>query len=260
MKKIQDMKKIQETDLYMPVREHLERLGYAVRSEVKDCDITAVKEDELIIVELKTTFNLKLLAQAVKRQRAADSVYVAIPRPKGGKRTAAWRDMCGLLRRLELGLIIVSLTSGTKKDKPGIEVVMHPESFDRARSMQVGKRKRRSIIKEAEARYGEYNTGGSSKRKLMTVYRENSIHIACCFIKHGQLSPAQLKKLGTGPKTSSILGKNFYGWFQRISKGKYEILPAAHEFLHEFPEIVEHYMEEIEKVGLTLGKEEYQLQ
>ncbi|MGI6668085.1 MAG: hypothetical protein ACOX4M_01085 [Acetivibrionales bacterium] len=104
--------KIREADIYDPVREYLESLGYQVQAEVKGCDLSAIKGDELVIVELKTSFNLKLLIQAVKRQRAADSVYVAVPFPKGGKRTAAWRDMCMLLRRLELGLITVRKENG----------------------------------------------------------------------------------------------------------------------------------------------------
>ena len=71
-----------ETDLYKPVYDYLVRQGYTVHSEVKNCDITAIKGEELIVVELKTSFNLKLLAQGAKRQRIADSVYVAIPVPK----------------------------------------------------------------------------------------------------------------------------------------------------------------------------------
>lgn len=231
-----------ETDLYKPVYDYLVRQGYTVHSEVRNCDITAIKGEELIVVELKTSFNLKLLAQGVKRQRIADSVYVAIPSPKGGKRSAGWRDMCLLLRRLELGLILVS----PDKENPGVEIVFHPNTFDRLKSVSSAKNQRRHIIKEVEARYGDYNLGGSSKRKLMTAYRENSMFIACCFRKYGHLSPAQLKKLGTGAKTPSILAKNFYGWFERVSKGIYSLNPQAEQFLQSYPELVRHYMEKLE--------------
>lgn len=233
--------KILETDLYGPVRDYLVKLGYTVHSEVKHCDITAVKGEELLVVELKTSFNLKLLVQAVKRQRAADSVYVAIPKPKGGKRTAAWRDMCLLLRRLEAGLIVVNLENG----ETGLEIVFHPNTFDRLKSMQKGKKIRRNIIKEAEARYGDFNKGGSTRQKLVTVYRENAIHIACCFVKFGRLSPAQLKRIGTGPKTASILSKNFYGWFEKVDRGVYDLHDDAKGFLEAYPELISHYMEKL---------------
>ena len=236
--------KILETDLYSPVRDYLIMQGYTVHSEVKHCDITAVKGEELVVVELKTSFNLKLLVQTVKRQRAADSVYVAIPKPKGGRRTAAWRDMCLLLRRLEAGLIIVSLDNA----EPSLEIVFHPNTFDRLKSMQKGRKIRRNIIKEAEDRYGDFNKGGSTRQKLMTVYRENSIHIACCFMKFGRLSPAQLKRIGTGPKTPSILSKNFYGWFDKVDRGVYDLHDDARGFLETYPELVLHYMDEISEI------------
>lgn len=230
-----------ETDLYKPVYDYLVRLGYTVHSEVKNCDITAVKGEELIVVELKISFNLKLLLQGAKRQRIADSVYVAIPVPKGGKRSSGWRDMCLLLRRLELGLILVT----PDKENACVEIIFHPKTFDRLKSVKSGKKQRNHIIREVEARYGDYNEGGSSKRKLMTAYRENSIFMACCFIKYGPLSPAKLKKLGTGVKTASILSKNYYGWFERISKGIYCLNPQAEQFLDGYPELVRYYMDKL---------------
>lgn len=231
--------KILEEDLYRPIYNYLVEQGYRVHSEVKNCDVTAVKEDELIVIELKRSFNAKLLMQATRRQRAADSVYVAIPRPKGGARSADWNDMCHLLRRLELGLIVVSFRSGMAE----AEVVFHPAPFERTKS----KGMRHSILREISGRYGDFNVGGSTKRKIMTAYRENSVHIACCLEKFGPLSPAALKKLGTGSKTSSILTKNFYGWFERVSRGLYALHPQGREGMKHYPELVKHYLDGLEK-------------
>lgn len=231
--------KIHETDLYRPVHDYLEALGYNVQGEVKGCDMAAIRGDELVIVELKTSFNLKLLSQAVKRQRAADSVYVAVPRPGEGARTAGWRDMCMLLRRLELGLITVA----PDREESRVEVHFHPNTFDRLKSTRSNKKVRHHIIKETITRSGHYNNGGSNKTKLITAYRERAIHIACCLMKYGQLSPSQLKKLGTGTKTSDILTDNHYGWFSRVSRGVYTLNNCAHEFLGEYPELVRHYID-----------------
>lgn len=233
--------KIYETDLYKPVHDYLEALGYNVQGEVKSCDLAAIMGEELVVVELKTSFNLKLLSQAVKRQCVADSVYVAIPRPKGGARTAGWRDMCMLLRRLEIGLITVA----PDKEEGQVEVHFHPNTFDRLKSARSYKKVRHHIIKEAVSRSGHYNTGGSNKKKLITLYREQAIHIACCLIKCGQLSPSKLKKLGTCAKTPLILTDNHYGWFSRVSRGVYTLNECAHEFLAEYPELVQHYMDEV---------------
>ncbi len=243
---------IHETDLYKPVRDYLEAQGYQVQGEVNGCDLAAIMDDELIVVELKTSFNLKLLSQAVKRQRATDSVYVAIPKPKGGKRTAAWGDMCMLLRRLELGLITVSLT----KDGGRVEVHFHPDTFDRLKSLRANKRIRYSIIKETAGRSGHYNTGGTNKTKLITAYREQAVHIVCCMMKYGNMSPAQLRKMGTSAKTANIMRDNHYGWFTRVSRGVYELNDSAREFLKGYPELQEHYMRNISEWEKSLSEQE----
>ena len=52
------MSDFQEKDLYEPVKNMLEENGYEVKGEIKNCDIAAVKNGELIVVELKKAFNL----------------------------------------------------------------------------------------------------------------------------------------------------------------------------------------------------------
>ena len=60
---------MKETDLSEPVKTYLKQQGYQVQSEVKDCDITAQRDDKLVIVELKTSVNMTLLIQATARQK-----------------------------------------------------------------------------------------------------------------------------------------------------------------------------------------------
>jgi hypothetical protein len=234
-------KAIRETDLYMPVHDYLESLGYQVQGEVNGCDLAAIMGDELIVVELKTAFNLKLLCQAVKRQRVTESVYVAVPMPKGGTRTAAWRDMCMLLRRLEVGLITVA----PNRTENQVEVHFHPHTFDRLKSLRANKKVRYNIIKETEGRSGHYNTGGSNKTRLITAYREQAIHIVCCMMKYGSMSPSQLKKMGTSAKTPNILRDNHYGWFVKKARGIYDLDDSAWEFMKGYPELQQHYMDKI---------------
>ena len=42
---------MRETDLSQPVKNYLVSRGYRVQAEVKDCDIAARNDDELVIVE-----------------------------------------------------------------------------------------------------------------------------------------------------------------------------------------------------------------
>ena len=59
------MPDFKESDLYAPVCEYFESVGYTVQAEVKNCDLVAVKDSETIIAELKTSFCLKLVYQAL---------------------------------------------------------------------------------------------------------------------------------------------------------------------------------------------------
>src|SRR5690625_2506720 len=93
--------KIYETDLYKPVQHYFHSLGYRVQAEVNDCDVVAVKDDSLIIIELKLNLNITLLMQATKRQKFTSEVYIAIPKPKSSLRRRRWRDLVHLVRRLE---------------------------------------------------------------------------------------------------------------------------------------------------------------
>lgn len=233
-----DEKKILEVDLFQPVSDFLTEQGYTVRSEVKHCDIAAIKEDELVIVELKRNLSVDLLAQAAKRQRSADLVYIAVPKPKKLIGNAKWQDICHLVRRLELGLILVSFKGG----KGMLEIANHPIPFDREKSIRSGKKKREAIIKEAKSRFVDANTGGSTRTKLVTAFREESIFIACCLNKYGPLSPKKLRELGTnGKKTNSILSRNVYGWFDRVKKGTYEINSAGKAALEQYSQLAEYY-------------------
>lgn len=233
-----------ETDLYPPIRTLFVNKGFDVRGEVKDCDITAVKEDQLVVIELKLSLTVDLLIQAAKRQRLTDQVYIAIPRPKN-LRSKRWADVCHLLRRLELGLIIVSFSGKNRK----AEIVFDPTSFDIERSRRQNKRKRDGVMNEFKGRTSDQNIGGSSRTKLMTAYKENCIQIGAFLHTYGPLSAKQLTQMGTGPKTSSILNKNFYAWFERIKRGTYSISEKGQKEIKEHQELVNFYLKKYNVEG-----------
>jgi hypothetical protein len=222
-----------ETDLYAPVRDWLKAQGYTVRGEVRGCDITAVHDDELIIIELKRAFNLDLLLQVTQRQRMADSVYAAVPRPAKWWGNRRWRQIKHLLRRLETGLIFVNFDTAP----PMIEVVFHPQPFQPRRR----KKDRRAILREMNNRSHDLNPGGSTQRKLMTAYRQKAIHIACCLENTGPAAPKDLRDLGADSKTGAILYANHYGWFNRIGHGLYDLSGEGRKALEEWPEMARHY-------------------
>ncbi len=229
---------MKESDLFEPVKNYLKANGYKVRAEVKNCDITATKNDELIIIELKLNANLQLFIQATDRQRITDSVYVAIPKPSLRSKKH-WKGILHILRRLELGLIFVDVDNPVNP----VEIVFHPIEFQRKK---ISKRKK-AILKEIENRSQNLNVGGSNKKKIVTAYKENAIQIAVYLKELAPASPKKLREYDSGKKTLSILYSNFYGWFQRIDHGIYDITVKGKQELKNFPGLVKKYEKYLKK-------------
>lgn len=214
------MEPLRERDLYGPVRDYLENLGYQVKGEVKGCDVAALRDGELIVVELKRGFTLELVYQALDRQRVADGVYVAVPLPKRGYMSPQVRDMQSLCRRLELGLIFVGFTS---RGLPQIDVAVHPKEASAPRRDE---KRRLAVIREHEARTGSVNTGGVSRKKILTAYKEQALLTARLLQENGPLRAEDVKKLGGPPNAGTILGRNVLGWFDR------EMEEGGHRYLY----------------------------
>lgn len=231
------MAEFKETDLYEPIRAFLEEEGYQVQAEVKNCDIAAVKDGQLVIVELKKAFNLKLVYQGLERQRLTDQVFVAIPRPKKGAREKSWKDMLKLLKRLELGLLTVALDSPLHT----VDVVLEPSDSPIRRN----KKKKEQVKVELENRQVDANVGGMTRRKIMTAFREKSIRLACLLEREGQLSTAELRERGL-ENYVGIFMKNYDKWFKRVEKGVYTLSEKGQEALEneDYAKVVAFYRNE----------------
>lgn len=220
------MTRVAEVELYPPVKAYLERIGYHVSAEVAHCDVAAVKDDKLVIVELKSAANLTLLIQATERQSITDAVYVALPEP--ARRNGHFRGVERLLKRLGLGLITVRFSPlGASADKR-FDPAPHPAKGRAAR--------RRAVLDELAGRKDEGNIGGSTRVPIMTAYRETAIFIACCLERLGPLSTRRLRALGAGEKTTAILSRDYYGWFERVARGVYRVTPRGIEAISHYPQ------------------------
>ena len=231
------MADFKETDLYEPIRAFLEEEGYQVQAEVKDCDIAAVKDGQLVIVELKKSFNLKLVYQGLERQSLTDQVFVAIPRPKKGAREKSWKDMLKLLKRLELGLLTVALDSPLKT----VDVVLEPSDSIAWKN----RKKREKLQAELENRQVDANVGGMTRRKIMTAFREKSIRLACLLEKEEQVSLASLRERSM-EDYAGILSRNYDKWFKRVEKGVYALSEKGKEALEyeDYAKVVAFYRKE----------------
>ena len=214
-----------ETSLYLPVKRFMEDLGFAVKGEIGGCDLVGLKGDDppvVVICELKLSFNLELLMQAVDRAGACDEVWLAAKlsaRGKGRENDARYRNLC---RRLGFGMLAVT-NSGD------IEVIVQPPTTAPRRNPK----KRSRLVSEHQRRKGDPVLGGSTRAPIMTAYRQQAL--ACAFAMTD--GPRRVRDLKPEiPDAPKILQGNVYGWFDRAERGIYVLTDAGRAALKRWPQ------------------------
>jgi len=207
--------------MYEPIRKLLTEQGFTVRGEVRGCDIAAVRDETLWVVEMKLSANLTLIYQAMERKAATGWVFIAIPRPKKA-RDGNFSKLKKLVTQLKLGLITVALESPAKT----AEIHIFPEGKDK-------KNKRTLAVKKEISGRSVDSVGGVTKTQINTAYRERCVRIACLLEAHGSLSAKELVAFGCERDASQILRNNFFGWFEPVSRGVYGLSAAGIGYLED---------------------------
>ena len=201
-----------ETSLYFPVKHFLEKLGFEAKGEICGCDIVAVhksRDTALVIAELKLTFTLELVLQAVERSAVCDEVWLAVRASRRGRGREGDARVKKLCRLLGFGLLSVSAAGK-------VEVIVGPVPW---RPRPNAKRRSR-IVEEHRRRRGDPTQGGSTRRPIMTAYRQQALACAAALAK----APGRPRDLKSElPDAPKILLDNVYGWFSRVERGVYSL-------------------------------------
>lgn len=214
-----------ETSLYQPVKGFLEKAGYVVKGEVGGCDLVGVSDDDppvVVVCELKMSFNLELILQAVDRAAVSDEVWIAARVSRKGKGREAdkrFRDLC---RRLGIGMLGIS-------DAGDVSIIVGSVS-----PMPRTNPKRRSrLMREHQERRGDPALGGSTRTPVMTAYRQQALGCAAALAS----GPLRVRDIRRGvPEAGKILLSNVYGWFERIDRGVYGLTDDGREALKRWPQ------------------------
>jgi hypothetical protein len=205
-----------ETNLYLPVKRFLEGLGFEVKGEVCGCDVVALDSGvatALIIAELKLTFTLDLVLQAVDRSAACDEVWLAVGASLRGRGRESDPRVKKLCRLLGFGLLAVSSLGK-------VEILIEPVPW----RPRLDTKRRSKIVDEHRRRKGDPAAGGSTRQPIMTAYRQQALSCAGALAR-APARPRDLKP--TMPDAPKILLDNFYGWFVRVERGLYTLSEAG---------------------------------
>ncbi|MOA02599.1 hypothetical protein D3C78_1220560 [compost metagenome] len=109
----------------------------------------------------------------------------------------------------------------------------------KAPTPRVVKARASKLLYEFNERSGDYNVGGSHGTKLVTAYRERALRVALVLQQGGEMSPREIRdKSGIG-NAASFLQKDYYGWFKRISRGRYILTSEGTEALSQYSSVIE---------------------
>ena len=220
-----------ERSLYPPVKSFLEAQGYEVKGEVNGCDLVAIRGEEApVIVELKTTFSLSLVFQGIARQGLSDNVYLAVPPFTG--RAMRHRDALALCRRLGLGLLTVQLVPSSL-----VEALLDPAPYRPHRRRAATGR----LLREFQHRVGDPNEGGTSRRKIVTAYRQDALRCAVHLGRNGPTKAEVVARITGVERAGAIMRADHYGWFERAAetpRGVYDLTPKGRNGLDGYAEIV----------------------
>ena len=212
-----------EANLYLPVKRFLERLGFEVKGEICACDLVAIRDGApaaVIIAELKLTFTLDLVLQAVDRSAACDEVWLAVRASRRGRGREHDRRVKKLCRLLGFGLLAVAPSNK-------VEVIVEPVPWRPRRDAK----RRSAIVTEHRRRQGDPAVGGSTRRPIMTAYRQQALSCAAALAQ----APARPRDLKPAiPDAPKILLRNVYGWFIRIERGVYVLSDAGRAALAQW--------------------------
>lgn len=214
-----------ETSLYLPVKGFLEKAGFVVKGEVGGCDLVGLSDDDppvVVVCELKMSFNLELILQAVDRAAVSDEVWIAArisAKGKGREADKRYRDLC---RRLGIGMLGIS-------EAGDVSIIVGSVS-----PMPRTNPKRRSrLMREHQKRRGDPALGGSTRAPVMTAYRQQALGCAAALMS----GPLRIRDIKAGvPEAGKILQSNVYGWFERLDRGVYGLTDAGREALLRWPQ------------------------
>ena len=212
-----------ETSLYPPVKRFLEKLGFTAKGEICGCDVVALRDGApplVVITELKLSFTLELVLQAVDRVAACDEIWLAVrSSTRGRANDTRVRKLC---RLLGFGLLGV-----TKRGR--VDILVEPQPWRPRRDP----RRRSELVEEHRRRVGDPVRGGGNRAPIMTAYRQQALACAAA-LTDGPRKVHEVKD--AVPDAPKILLRNVYGWFVRIERGVYALADAGKAALLRWPQ------------------------
>ena len=115
-----------------------------------------------------------------------------------------------------------------------VEPLLDPSTY----KPRPNKRRQGLLLKEFAHRVGDPNTGGSTRRPIVTAYRQDALRCAAVLGTNGPTKAVEVARLAGVAKATGIMYRDVYGWFGRIDRGVYELSPKGRDALETYADVV----------------------
>jgi hypothetical protein len=129
-----------------------------------------------------------------------------------------------LCKRLGLGLLVVN------------RIGLKPTSIPPLSALQASRASR--SLKEFQRRVGDPNSGGSSKRPLVTAYRQDALRCVKFLKSTGASKVSDIVAQTKVDRTAAILRRDVYGWFMKLDRGIYSLSAKGEAAIVTFADVL----------------------
>jgi hypothetical protein len=154
----------------------------------------------------------------------SDKVYVAIEHGRKSLWTKRSKAILKLCRSLGVGLLTVHVERGL------VEPRLDPGPYQR----RPNAKRRERLLREFARRVGDPMTGGSTRRPVMTAYRQDALRCAKELGRNGPQKLRDLRAASDVERAAAILQRDVYGWFDRVERGVYALTATGRQALEQF--------------------------
>ena len=97
---------------------------------------------------------------------------------------------------------------------------------------------RARLLSEFVRRSGDHNLGGTTQRPRITAYREDALACASLLAGRGPTKASFVRDATGVTKAAAILRDDVYGWFEKVSRGVYDVAPNGRDALEHYAAVV----------------------
>jgi hypothetical protein len=95
------------------------------------------------------------------------------------------------------------------------------------------------LLKEFAHRVGDPNTGGVSRRPIVTAYRQDALRCADHLGANGPTRAAEVATATGVEQAATTMRNDVYGWFERVERGVYTLSPKGRRALATYADVIE---------------------